>query len=500
MADAAPVASPWIDTSVEVDLRSGWGATGLKQMGGIVREEFLPELDGQRALQVFREMGSNDHTCWTVLYAIEKLCRQVSWSADGASSQPYDREAAEFLEENIHDMEKPWTNTVSEMLSMLQYGHSLHGIVLKRRMGYLGADADPGRQSKYQDGRIGLLGLPIRAQETIQRWDIDEHGRIRGALQLAPPLYRDVYLNINRCLLLRTVDHKNNPEGRSILRGAYRPWYMKRGHENIEAVGAERDAAGIPMAYVPEHILLATKGIEKKILEGVKRAVRDLRNDEQAALIFPMVRDANGNQMYDFKLLASPGSKQFDVDKIIQRWDHRIAMSVLADFLLLGQGSSGQGSWAMHTDKTQLFAQSIDTFLGIIAEEFNRQVVPMLMRANRSIRCSDYPKLKAGSVAKRDMKELAGILQTLAAAGMPLFPSPPLETYIHHELKTPPPVELESPLTGEDEVQPRAEITPENVTELNDPPELTTLSPSQAADVGPQYRATSALFGARRTG
>lgn len=485
MADAASLVPD--DSTVEVDLRSGWGVTGLKQYSGLIREEFLPELEGKRALEVYKEMGDNDVTCSTILYAIDKLCRKVSWRAEPASSAPFDQESADYLEENIHDMEDTWTDTVAEFLSMLQYGYSLHSLVFKRRMGYLGGDVDPARNSKYSDGRVGLLGMPIRAQDTIYRWDIDLRGRLLGAVQLAPPLWRDVYLDMKKCVLMRTIKHKGNPEGRSILRGAYKPFYMKRGIENIEAVGAERNAAGIPFASVPPNILNAHTPGDKAILAGVKKVVTGVRQDEQAGIIFPMVRDDKGNPLYDFKLLTS-GGPGIDMDKIIQRYDQAIARSVMASFLFLGQGSSASGSWAMHTDMTQLFAESISVYLDIIAETLNRVMVPLLFRMN-TFRYSDYPKLVPGAIAKRDIKELGAFLQTLSAAGMPLFPNPALEAFIYKEADLPSPVDLEAPLSGE-EIQPQASITPENVTELTDPPQPATRTiGASGPDIDAQRRA-----------
>jgi hypothetical protein len=494
MVDAASTAAALApETTVEVDLRHGWGSTGLKQYSGIIREEFLPELEGRRAIEVYKEMGDNDYASSTILYTIDKLCRRVSWRADPASSAWFDREAAEFLEGNLDDMEDTWTDTVSEFLSMLQYGWSLHSMVFKRRMGYWGGGHDASRNSRFSDGRVGLLGLPIRAQDTITRWDMDTRGRILGAVQLAPPLWRDVYLDMNRCLLMRTTKHKNNPEGRSILRGAYRPWYMKRGIENIEAVGVERNAAGLPMAFVPPNILKPKTAADREIFAAVRRLVTGVRQDSEGGLIFPMVRDASGNLVYDFKLLNSGGPGP-DCDKIIQRYDHRITMSVLADFLLLGQGSGAQGSWAMHSDKTQLFAEAIGVYLDIIAETLNRQLVPLLFRMN-TFRYSDYPRLVPGPVAKRDLKELGALLQALSAAGMPLFPNPALEAFIYKEADLPAPVDLEAPMSGEEEVQPQETITPETVTELNDPPQPSRSIGASGPDVDAQRRAAQVFPG-----
>src|SRR3974377_2613181 len=87
------------------------------------------------------------------------------------------------------------------MLSMLPYGYSVHEIVYKRRLG-----PEPGKfaqqarnfeqevedaydddedlpRSRYDDGLIGLRRRPIRGQETILKWFLDENGQITGVTQ-----------------------------------------------------------------------------------------------------------------------------------------------------------------------------------------------------------------------------------------------------------------------------------------------------------------------------
>ena len=49
-------------------------------------------------------------------------------------------------------------------------GWSFHEIVYKRRMGNT---KNPTTKSKYTDGLIGWKKLPIRAQETLYRWEYD---------------------------------------------------------------------------------------------------------------------------------------------------------------------------------------------------------------------------------------------------------------------------------------------------------------------------------------
>lgn len=55
-------------------------------------------------------------------------------------------------------------------------------------------------------------------------------------------------------MLFRTESVKDNPEGRSILRNAYRSWYFKRRIQEIEAIGIERDLAGLPVIHAPERL------------------------------------------------------------------------------------------------------------------------------------------------------------------------------------------------------------------------------------------------------
>lgn len=438
------------------------GATGLRRFSGFIYEEFLKELTGWKGIAIYKEMGDNDSVVSAMLYAIDKICRRVPWRTEPASSHPNDVEAAEFLEQCMNDMENTWIDTVAEFLSMLQYGYSVHEIVYKRRCG---DGFDPTMRSKYSDGRIGWRGLPIRSQDTIYRWQFDDHGGIQGVEQLAPPHYYHVTIPVEKMLLFRTTVHKNNPEGRSILRGAYRSWYMKKNIENIEAIGIERDLAGLPMATVPPELLSPNANASQKALLGaIKNMVINVRRDEQEGLVFPAAYDqASGKALYDFKLLSTAGSRQFDTDKVIQRYDHRIAMSCMADFLLLGQGSGATGSWAMHTDKTKLFAQTISSFLDIICEILNRFAIPRLFALN-DFEITDFPKIMHGDVAAVDLKELKDYILGLAQAGMPMFPNQPLEEYLKRVANLP--AEIEEELDEDQQIEPIHNTPPEKITEI----------------------------------
>lgn len=401
------------------------GASGLRRFSGFIYEEFLPELTGWRGLAIYKEMINNDATVSAVLFAIKMLCRRVKWFSNPGGETPEDLEAAEFLETCMNDMSTTWIDTISEALTMLDYGYSYHEIVYKRRMG---DSFDPAMRSKYSDGRIGWRKLPMRSQDTIYRWQFDDHGGIQGAEQLAPPHYYLVTVPIEKALLFRTTVDRNNPEGKSILRGAYKSWYTKKNIENIEAIGIERDLAGLPMAFVPAEIMSknAPAGSEQ-LLASIATIVKNVRRNEQEGLIMPQQYDDNGKPMFDFKLLSTGGSRQFDTTAVINRYDQRIAMTALADFILLGQDKVG--SFALASSKTNLFATAIGAFLDIIADVFNRYAIPRLFALN-DFKITDYPQIKHGDLGSVDLKELGEYIQRISAAGMPLFPNEELEKHL----------------------------------------------------------------------
>jgi hypothetical protein len=200
-------------------------------------------------VEIFREMAMNDPTVSAMLFTIDRLIRNVDWPVKPAGKTPEDEAAAKFVESCMTDMSQSWGDFISEALSCVTYGWSWHEVVFKRRVGPW--EADPRKKSKYTDGLVGIRKLPIRSQDTLLRWLFDEAGETRGMVQIAPPIYATKTLPIERSLLFRYRHYKGSPEGISMLRGAYRPWFFKKRLEEFEAIGVERDLAGLPIVRAP---------------------------------------------------------------------------------------------------------------------------------------------------------------------------------------------------------------------------------------------------------
>ena len=410
------------------------GVTGIKRVGGYVDEEFLPALRGRKAVQVFKEMSLNDSMVGALLFAIDKLIREVEWKVMVEEQTPEMQEAQEFLEGCMEDMSHSWDDFIGEVLSCLVYGWSWHEIVYKKRMGPW--ETDPKKRSKYTDGKIGWRKIPIRSQETWMRWIFDEQGGIKAMVQMAPPRYQTTVLPIEKCLLFRTSIAKGNPEGVSLLRPAYRAWYFKKRLEEFEAIGVERDLAGMPVARVPADYLTAAAGTKQaRTVDAFRKMVRGVRRDENEGLVLPTQYDQETKQpLFDFELMSSGGARQFDTTQIIQRYEQRILMAVLADFILVGH--EGVGSYSMHTDKQGLFRSAMNSIVKAIADTLNRHAVPRLFSLN-GWKLDNLPYFEPTNIDPPDLTQLAQFISSTAGAGMQWFPDPDLEKFVREIARLP---------------------------------------------------------------
>lgn len=396
---------------------------GSNGSGSIFFEEFLHELRGVKGVQAYTEMADNDATVGAILFAIEMLMRNCEFHVEPAGKSAKDKEAAEFVESCMNDMERTWADTLSEILSFLTYGWSYHEIVYKRRVG---KSSSPITNSRYADGLIGWRKLPIRAQDTLYGWEYkDDTDDLVGMTQSPPPTYRKVTIPVEKALHFRTRSRKDNPEGRSILRTAYRAYYFKKRLEEIEGYGMERDLAGFPVLYAPADMEIWEDDPEKQAaLARAEAIVSSIRRDAREGLVIP-----GGENGWKLELLASNSKRQFDTNAIIDRYDKRIATSVLADFVMLGQQQVG--SFALADSKTKIFALAIGAYLDVICETFNNQGIPRLIDLNgdhfKGI--TDYPKMTHGDIEEKDLQQFASYIKEMVGVGV-LVPDEELEAEV----------------------------------------------------------------------
>ena len=397
----------------KIDFYSISGYTGLKEYGGNIYEEFSKRLQGPYAQKVYREMSDNSSTIGSIRYIIKALARQVEWRIKPASEVEEAREVAKFVESCILDMSHTFEDFISEVLSFLDYGWSYFEVVYKLRKGNT---KNPKTRSKFNDGLIGWRKFCLRAQDTLDRWEFDPDDQgIKGMYQQTEK-GQFAFIPIEKSVLFRTETYKNNPEGRSIYRNAVVDWFYLKRIAEIEAIGIERDLAGLPTMEVPLELLQPNASPSNKAIRAqIETMLAQIKRDEREYALVPPETGPNGTPTgYKFKLLTSGGSRQIDTDKTKNYYKIGILQSVVAQFIQLG--TQNVGSFALASTQTNMFATALGAYLDMIAATFNRFCIARLMEFN-DVDAELWPELVHGDLEDTPLAEIGAYIQALASAG-----------------------------------------------------------------------------------
>lgn len=423
------------DEEFKSDITSEMSVSGVSVIGGIPYEdEYDKDLQGDKAMKVYKEMGLNDSTVAALLITIEMLFRRIKWMIDLPTELRGVEEAEkqrDFIQQCLfEDMSNSFDDVISNIMTMLQYGYSIFETVYKVR---------DGKESLFNDGKIGIKKISFIPQDTRYRWDIKNNGEILAFEQQAPQSGEIHVIPYSKCLHFKCKSANENPEGKSILRGAYRPWYFLKRTQDYESIGVERELNGVPVVRVPNSLLKQAQAQNAdaiSALEAYKKIARDLKANSQSGVVIPSdpFSDSEGKlssfRQVDIDLLSNRGTRAMDTDKIIQRYQQDIARSVIASFIMLG--SNERGSFALAESQTSLFLAAIEAWTEVIASEFNKKQIPFLININGMN--PDYmPYIRPGELQPQTFDNLASSIMKLAQAGMPLFPDAVLENYIREK-------------------------------------------------------------------
>jgi hypothetical protein len=428
------MASRYTELGVASDFSPNWG---LRQ------DEFIPALRGTQGIKKYREMRENDPIVGAILTAMDLMIRAVPWSVEAENETD-----KQFLEDILYNVDSTtWEDFISDVLTFLPYGFSLFEMVAKRR----------------PDGVIALRKLAPRAQWTIDRFDVDDRGDLRGVWQYSAQ--KSTYIPYWKLLHFRTTSINDAPSGRSVLRSAYTAWYMSNQIKNIEAIAIERELNGLPIMRVPADYMAQDADAGKQaFMSQLKKIARDVKRNEQGYVILPsdLWADDDGKlttkYLVDFSLVASQGTRDIDTGKTILRYQQDMARSAMADFIMLG--ANDRGSFALSESKADLFLRALEGYLDTIAATLNRKLVPTIWDWNGKDKAS-MPKIVRGRVAPVKLEELGNFIQKLSLAGAPLFPDDMLEGHLRDIAGLPPidpnrpemepmvEVPADEPLTGE---------------------------------------------------
>jgi hypothetical protein len=393
------------------------------EKGDIRADEWQRELKGRKAIQAYREMRDSDATIGAVMYATEQVLRDIKYKVKPTDDTDQAKEMATFVEQVLLDMDHSLDDHISEAVSCLSYGFADFEVVYKRRIGP--TEKSPKKRSKYTDGYIGVRKLASRAQWTVRKFDVDEQsGEMLGLWQdRSKGFNTGIYIPADKLLHYKTTTTNNDPSGRSILRNAYKSYTYLTNLQAVEAIAIEREWHGMPVGRIPAQYLdpEATEA-EKSFKQAVEQILRDVKRNEEGFILIPSdpYLDDEGKptniRQVDIELISAQGNRSIAIDPIIKRYQHDIARSVMAEFMMLG---SGNGSYALSKSKTDLFLRALESYLNTIFDVINKQLITRLWELN-GFDFNLMPTIIPGDVAPHDLRELGSYLRNLNGAGIPL--------------------------------------------------------------------------------
>lgn len=342
------------------------GNTGLTVFNGIIQEEFLKELRGKEGYKRLDEMRRNNPYISGMLYFNEQAIRKVSWNFVNKADRKGTDPRVDFLNECREYMTQSWNDAISEWLSFVWAGYSLSFVNRKR----------------LKDGRLGWDSFSPRKQATVYRWLLNypsealydanrRSGEIMGFIQQSPPTYEMIEISINDVIHFRTRVESNNPEGVSMLRGAWVPYYYAKNYQNTEAIGFERDLNGMPHISMPQGASTDTTNLSSDASKAAEM-VRNIRVDEQGGVVTPFG--------WEFELLSGSGKGFDSIGNAIKRLNDAMLTATLSNFITMGTGEVG--SYGLSKDKTSIAEMIVNSTADIIAETFTKQEIPRILKLN----------------------------------------------------------------------------------------------------------------------
>lgn len=448
----------------EDELLNTTGATGTYIVNGFLETDYNSKLAGNVGLELYDEMRKSDSKIRQSLMVCMLPILSTEWYIEPAqNAETYEvgdaeQEVADFVEKALfHKMEITWLDHLSEVLTLLPFGFSVF---------------EKTYTADEHGDHVWLKTLGYRKQTTIEKWE-QEDGTA-GVTQQLPSSIVDpnspnfgkskVSIPAAKMLLFSYQKEGDNYAGISVLRSAYKHWYIKDALYKFDAIKHERQGVGVPVIELPKN------HTEKDKLEA-KMILKNIRANEQGGVILP-----EGWKFYFADLQAGNTT---DIWKSIEHHNAEIANNVLAMFLNLVSGDGG--SRALSEDQSDFFLLSLEALANLIEEVYNRFLVPELVDFNFDVQ--DYPKLRHRKLGNVGYGEMATTLSALAGSGI-INPDDDLEDWMRKIIDAPPRMP-DDEMEEDDEIDPETGLPIDPLDDVEDmePEELTPEEEQEQLDM-----------------
>lgn len=397
------------------------GAEGVSTFGGVVSDNELGrKLRGQEKYKAFAEILANTMIASAGVRFFLTLASRSKLRfapAKGGKADGWTAKAEAMMEGSA----TTWSSIMKKSALYKFYGFSVGEVTAAR----------------IADGSFGLAKLGPRAQATIERWDVQDDGEIRGVWQRNPHNFQEVY--IPRAKILYLVDDclSSSPEGLGLFRHIAEAALRLEYYEKLEGQGFEHDLRGMPVAYGPfSEIAEAAKNgnmtaaQQSALQQPLEKFIKNHAGSTKQGLMLDSAvyksTDEGGTpsatKKWAVELLKAGATSHEALARAIERINHEIARVLGTENMLLGGGNVG--SMALSADKSQNFYMTVEECVDGVCEAFRRDVMRPLWELN------GYPadKLPVPYCKTSQYLSIASItraLNDLARSGATMLPDDP---------------------------------------------------------------------------
>lgn len=429
------------------------GSDGTISVGGWLLDsgEKRAELRGATRWITYDNLIANIAIVASAIGVTLDLGGSAKWTAvpnpQGGADAKY---AAELVQDGVIDvrMDERWRTAVVPRQLVGEFrGFAMHAKGWRRD----------------SSGRIVLAELGHRPQWSIERWiKPTETSPWTGVVQRTRmgaefPLERSDLLYSRRGAL------SDDPRGIGLLRHAAEVAEILNRYRQLQGIAFDTDCNGIPIGRAPLSKLITqatmsasagggglaaddTDGINAYLATQTK-AIRDLIQKrvvtEKRSLLLDSLpyfntkvdgsQDASLTLEWSIDTVRQLIGSIPELGRAIGELNAELARLFSAEWMLL---DGGGGAFAMHADKSNLYAARLNSWLDRIGDDGERDVVPDICRRNGITDERCWPSLQHEPISRTSIALAAQMLKDLHAAA--LKPGDPAENVLRARAELPP--------------------------------------------------------------
>jgi hypothetical protein len=382
------------------------GKSGTLVTANNVDNEYLNELQGEKAQHIYDKMIRSDSQIRKVYHAVNNPIKSAKWDIEPASSSPQDIEVAAKIKHIIfNNIPDGFKAKLDEILTFIWQGHAVFEIVHKNIT------------DKEFGSYTGLASLGFRDQRTLAFWKY-ENDSLKEINQIQSG---DLAVNVwmpKETLLIFYNEKKGNDNGFAFCRMLYGNYKRKLLYKQLQAIGIERAALPVPTLKVPASV--SPESDEWTLAED------QLKSFSLAETSYFMYPDG-------YELIINPTST-FDPSKVqsaIKAENEEIVGALVAMFLEMGIGGNS-GNQAGTEVSAGFFRDGIKYLADKVCETINLNLIEQLVALNYGDVVTVMPKLTYAGIGDQAGKELMDIVTGYTKAGV-VTVDEPLEDWVRKQ-------------------------------------------------------------------